>query len=89
MTERIHLHEDDVPLTLDLLYRFATGRPGYERTATGAYIDWDELIPGTFSTSEIAVAHIARGLSILERHGGGAPARLRASIDRAIEGVVG
>lgn len=83
-----HIHEDDAPLTIQLLYRLGAGRPGYTRTPNGVRIVWDEFIPGTFSTSETAVAHIVRGLSILERHGGGAPAKLQHKLHEAIEGIL-
>lgn len=84
---RTHIHENDAPKALDLLFQWAPGRAGFERTPTGAFVDWDELIPGTLSTSETAVAYITRGVAILEAHGGGVPARMRRAVNDAIEAV--
>jgi len=80
MHESVHLHGDDYPLTLALLYGLFAGRldeaagVGLSSTETGAWVDWDRLIAGSWlSSSEIAAMHIAQGCAMAERHGGFGP----------------
>lgn len=82
----IHLHRDDCPATLDLLERIiGTGRPpGWEPTAEGAYVDWEQLLSSYLSSTEKAAVHIARGCSILEP-AGGLPPRLEQIVRWAVE----
>jgi hypothetical protein len=85
----VHLHRDDVPDTLALLNALLGDRthpaPGYTPDETGADVDWEELLASWLSTSEKAVAHIARGCSVLERHGGGLPVELRWQVQAAVK----
>lgn len=92
-TSRVHLHRDDYPQTLRLLEDLRNGRPaeewkhiGYERTESGAWVDWDELAGSWLSTTEKAVVHIARGASMLER-AGGPPPRLAPTVTNVIAGI--
>jgi hypothetical protein len=87
-----HLHRDDVPETLALLNALLghrdPGPEGYTPDATGAAVDWELLAESYLSTSEKAVAYIARGLAILERHGGKFELPLRQQILAAVQTIV-
>lgn len=80
-TDRVHLHRDDYPDTLRLLedllaLRLRQGAGdelGFERTESGAWVDWDRLVSSHLSSTEVAVAHITRGVAVLERSGGPSP----------------
>lgn len=95
-TDRVHLHRDDYPKTLQLLedligvpLRAGTAAGlGFEPTEHGAYVNWDQLLGSWLSSTEKAVVHIARGTAGLERAGGPAP-RLRARITGVVAGVCG
>lgn len=90
-TDRIHLHQDDCPDTLSALRALTAGKrdlPGIEHTPTGAWVCWDDLATSYLSTSETAIVHILRGCSILERHGGGAPASVAWSVEVAVAKAV-
>lgn len=76
-----HYHLDDYPATLRLLSQLlghrsdhGDDRLGYRPTGPGAFVDWDRLTTGYLSSTEKGTVHIARGCSILERHGGAPPA---------------
>lgn len=81
------IHQLGAPVAFRLLERLCANRAGWERVDHGAFVDWTQLVPGTFSTSETAVVHMARGLAMLEAHCGGAPAHLRPLILEAVEAV--
>lgn len=85
---RVHLHRDDSPVALGLMTQLAEGRHGFEATEVGAFVDWDE-VGGTLSTTEEAIAHIARGIAMIEHHGGGVPSRFRDSLAQAFEVLIG
>lgn len=73
-----HLHRDDYPATLELLaglvgHREDAGELGWWPTEDGAYVDWDLLVDGKLSSTEVAVARIAQGCATLERAGGPPP----------------
>jgi len=74
MIDRIHLHLDDYPDTLQLLAELVNGRSaeewrcvGYESTEHGAWVDWDALADSWLSSTEKAIVYIARGCATLER----------------------
>jgi hypothetical protein len=75
--ELVHLHGDDYPQTLALFHALFAGRldevagVGFSCSETGAWVDWDRLLAGSWlSSSEIAAVYIARGCALAERHGG-------------------
>ena len=69
-----HLHKDDYPLTLSILVALVPrGARGFEWGDHVASVDWDVLEDGVLSTTEKAAVTVARGLSVLERIGGGLP----------------
>lgn len=84
---KIHLHRDDCPATLRLIAEVVGphGRPGYEPTDVGAYVDWIELA-SRMSSTEDAVLRIAQGLAILERRGGNG--RLKQAVVDAVEAAM-
>lgn len=71
-TERQHLHHDDHPATIGLVESVIHGRPlpGVEPTDAGVWINWDEVAASYLSSTEKATMQVARGLAVLERHGG-------------------
>lgn len=84
---RVHLHNDDRPLTLAVLQALdIEDAPGFERTSTGAFVDWDELLASYLSSTEKAAIHVARGLAIAEWNGE-FPPRARNELRRAVEAV--
>lgn len=90
--KRIHLHQEDCPDTLSALRVLTAGKrdlPGIEHTPTGAWVCWDDLADSYLSTTERGLVHILRGCSVLERHGGGAPAHLVHVVDVAVGTAVG
>lgn len=84
----VHLHRDDVPLTLSLLELVVGhgGPAGWEPTEHGAFVEWDELAGSHLSSTERAAVQIARGCATLERQGG-LPPRLRAAVVATVQGV--
>jgi len=82
-----NLHIDDCPLTLALL---AVLLPrdvcGIQWEGHGATVDWHALECGVLSTTEKATATVARGLSVIERRGGGFPGD--GSVARAVRDLV-
>jgi hypothetical protein len=74
------LHLDDYPYTLELLgalvgHRDDRDELGYAPTEHGANVDWERLTTSSMlSTTERAMAQIARGCATLERAGGAPPA---------------
>lgn len=87
-TDRIHLHRDDCPATLELLRALIGDRSidGWEPTAEGAFVGWDELTSSYLSSTEKATVNIARGCAVAERSGGLAP-RLRTAVLATVEAV--
>lgn len=90
-----HLHLDDYPATLALLTavfqpklhdRDGLADIGYQPTEHGAWVDWDRLANSWLSSTEVAIVHIARGIAVLEHHGG-PPPRLAAPVRDAIAAV--
>lgn len=91
MTDGQHLHLDDYPETLRLLSALVGARAdkerlGYSATEHGAFVDWERMIAGPLSSTEVAIAHIARGCAILER-AGGVPPRLADVVGEVVRGV--
>jgi hypothetical protein len=89
---RAHLHRADCPQALAILHALLAHRPdtgsiGYQPTAQGASVDWDTLTDTSLSTTETAAVHIARGVAIVEAHGGGLPGHLHHPIARALESL--
>lgn len=90
-----HLHVDDYPETLALLATLLRRKQndpaglaeiGYSPTEHGATVDWDLLTRSWLSSTEIGVVHVARGVAILENHGGPSP-RLNQPLRDAIAAV--
>lgn len=80
-----YLHRDDTPLALRLLHGLLGHRAdraelGYQPDESGAVVDWDQLMGGALSTTEVAVVHIALGCAIAERHGGPLPSSVRGPL---------
>jgi hypothetical protein len=91
VTDGQHLHLDDYPETLRLLSALVGARSdnerlGYRATEHGAFVDWEHMIAGPLSSTEVAVAHIARGCAILER-AGGLPPRLAGVVAEVVGAV--
>lgn len=87
--DSVHLHLDDYPQTLRLLTallgrRTDGDRLGYHPTEHGLLVDWDRMIAGPLSSTQVATVHIARGCAILERHGG-----LPPTLAEVVANVVG
>jgi hypothetical protein len=62
---------------------------GFERTETGAWVNWTQLTNQSWlSSTEIAVVHIAHGCAIAERHGGLGPG-LRQVVIQTVTAVSG
>lgn len=104
MTGAAHLHGDDYPHTLRLLAALVGGRAdhnllaaaigepaediGYRVTAEGAWVDWERLAGGKFSSTEVAAIRIAWGCATLER-AGGLPPRLAGIVAEVVDQVSG
>ncbi len=91
MSEGQHLHLDDYPQTLRLLAalvgrRVDKERLGYSATEHGAIVDWERMVTGPLSSTEVATVHIARGCSILER-AGGLPQHLAGVVTEVVQAV--
>jgi hypothetical protein len=88
----VHLNRTTVPETVALLNALLSSRnplpTGYTPDREGATLDWDQLAGGQLSNSERAVVYIARGLAILEAHGGRFELALRDQILAAVQTVV-
>ena len=88
----VRLNRNAVPETLALLDTLLARRDplpaGYTPDRTGANIDWELLANSSVSPNEKAVVYIARGLAILESHGGRFELRLRDQILAAVQTVV-
>jgi hypothetical protein len=87
-----HLHRADCPQALAILrallgHRAEAAGIGYQPTGHGAWVDWDALGDSWLSTTETATVHIARGVAIVEAHGGGLPPRLLHPITEAVEAL--
>lgn len=91
--ERVHLHHDDCPQALAILGALLGHRDeraqaiGYEQTEDGAWVDWASLTASWLSTTEVAAVHIARGVAIAERHGGGLPWSVAGHVEIAIRSL--
>lgn len=84
-----YLHRDHTPLTLRLLdgllgHRSDRTELGYRPDQWGAEVDWDQLMGGALSTTEVAAVHIALGCAIAERNGGALPASVRGPLRAVI-----
>lgn len=91
-----HLHRDDVPGTLAILAALLGHRAdrveGYSPSpalrrgeAGGAVVDWQLLLHGPLSSSEVATVAIAQGVARAERSGGLPPAaadQVAAAVNR-------
>jgi len=84
MSEGRHIHLDDYSQTLCLLAalvgrRVDKERLGYSATEHGAIVDWERMVTGPLSSTEMATVHIARGLLHLGacRRAPAAPGRFR------------
>lgn len=92
--DRVHLHADDAPATIELLHALMAGRDparlaeaGYEPTGHGVWVDWDALATSWLSSTERAVVHVARACATFEHHGG-PPRRLVGPLEQAFSATV-
>ena len=86
------LHVDDYPHTLRLLGALVGGRSDRERLgyASGEHVvvvDWQLLLDGPLSSTEVAIVHVARGCATLERTGG-VPAPLAEVVADVVRAVL-
>jgi hypothetical protein len=91
MAELTHLDRAGTPAALSILEDLVAGYDhppvGYEATAVGVWVDWDQLIKSPIlSSGEIAAVHIARGCALAERVGG-LPTSSRSAVLTAIARV--
>lgn len=90
--EIVFIRRRDCPFTLTILDELVGRRSdakqlGYDNETEanfGAYVNWSKVL-GIYSSSEKAAAQTAKGIWLMERHGGGYPQGVRKAIRAAVE----
>ena len=85
-----HLHQVDCPNAVKILIELLGSREPdvripFSRTVNGVELDWEALANSPLSVSELVTIQLAHAIARIERHGGGFPVRVRASIVEAVK----